>query len=118
LYLKEVAHSALDLSDGLLSDLGHILKASDVGAELQLEQLPLANVLSCLDKYQRWEKSLTGGDDYELCFTLSEKEWIKVKQQFPHFTAIGKITAEEGLRLVKADGREYKINAKGYDHFG
>ncbi|MCU7799327.1 MAG: thiamine-phosphate kinase [gamma proteobacterium symbiont of Lucinoma myriamae] len=118
LYLKEVAHSALDLSDGLTSDLGHILKASDVGAELQLEQLPLASALSCLDKQQAWEKALTGGDDYELCFTLAKKDWLRIKQQFPHFSAIGKITADPGLRLVKADGQEYKINAKGYDHFG
>jgi len=118
LYIKEVAHSALDLSDGLISDLGHILKASDVGAQLQLEQLPLANALSCLDKYQSWQKALTGGDDYELCFTLAKKDWLRIKQQFPHFSAIGQITAEQGLRLVKADGQEYKINAKGYDHFG
>lgn len=118
LYLKEVAHSAVDLSDGLLSDLGHILTASDVGAELQLETLPLANTLSCLSKYQAWEKALTGGDDYELCFTLTKEHWFKVKQKFPHFTAIGHITAEKDLRLLKADGQEYKINAKGYDHFG
>lgn len=118
LYLKHVAHSALDLSDGLLSDLGHIMTASNVGAVLQLEQLPLANALSCLEKYQSWEKALTGGDDYELCFTLAEKHWAGVKQQFPHCVAIGCITAEKGLRLVQEDGQEYKIKAKGYDHFG
>jgi len=78
----------------------------------------MANALSCLSKYQAWEKALTGGDDYELCFTLAKKDWLKVKQQFPHFTAIGHITAEKALRLVKADGQEYKINTKGYDHFG
>ena len=118
LILKEIAHSALDLSDGLLSDLGHILTASDVGAELQLEQLPLANALHCLDEHLAWEKALTGGDDYELCFTLAKKDWLRLKQQYPHFVAIGQVTIEKGLRLVKADGQEYKINAKGYDHFG
>jgi len=118
LYLKHIAHSALDLSDGLLSDLGHIMAASDVGAMLQLEQLPLANALSCLEQYQSWEKALTGGDDYELCFTLAEKHWAELKQQFPHCVAIGYVTAEKGLRLVQSDGEEYTIKAKGYDHFG
>ncbi|MCU7939505.1 MAG: thiamine-phosphate kinase [gamma proteobacterium symbiont of Bathyaustriella thionipta] len=118
LSLQAVAHSALDLSDGLLSDLGHILKASHVGAQLQVEQVPLASALSCLDKQQAWEKALAGGDDYELCFTLAKKDWSRIKLEFPHFVAIGQITAEKGLRLVAANGREYKINAKGYDHFG
>ena len=117
LYLKHIAHSALDLSDGLLSDLGHILTASRVGAELQLEKLPLSVVLSCLNKQQAWEKALTGGDDYELCFTLAEKDWPEVKQHLPGCVTIGRITEDKGLRLVGADNQPYTIKAKGYDHF-
>lgn len=115
--IRDIAHSALDLSDGLISDLGHILKASDVGAELFLEQIPLASCLACLDKYPAWEKALTGGDDYELCFTLSQQDWPEIKKNHPQFTAIGVIRAEKSLRLIADDGREYKIHTKGYDHF-
>ncbi len=123
LSLKGVAHSALDLSDGLLSDLGHILKASHVGAELYLEQLPLANVLSCMDKKAAWEKALTGGDDYELCFTIAEQDWQELKKQYPQFVSVGRITEEKDLRLLEpcsleGSRQDYKINTRGYDHFG
>lgn len=122
-FLKNIAHSALDLSDGLLSDLGHILKASDVGADLTLESLPLAASLACLDKKSAWEKALTGGDDYELCFTLAEQDWADVQKQYPGFIVIGRITAQKGLRLLNLDiqgsgQQEFEINVRGYDHFG
>ncbi len=116
--LQGIAHSALDLSDGLISDLRHILIASDVGAEIFLEQLPLSGVLACVDKKTAWEKALTGGDDYELCFTLAEEDWPKVRQQYPEFIAIGMITAEKDLRLLEADGQEFKMQKRGFDHFG
>jgi len=123
LILKDLAHSALDLSDGLLSDLGHILKASHVGAELYLEHLPLAKALSCMDEKTAWEKALTGGDDYELCFTMAEDDWQELKKQYPQFVNIGRITEEKRLRLLEpsdSEGsrQEYKINTRGYDHFG
>lgn len=118
LLLKTVAHAALDLSDGLISDLSHILKASDVGAELALEAIPLARSLACLTLEQAWGKALTGGDDYELCFTLDQSDWLELKKKHPQFTAIGKIFAEKGLKLKKADGQYYAIHSRGYDHFG
>jgi len=118
LSLQNIAHAALDLSDGLLSDLGHILTASDVGAELKLEKLPLAPSLICLDKEFAWEKALTGGDDYELCFTLAEEDWSKISKKHPEFIAIGTIVSQKGLRLLKADGQEHIIDSGGYDHFG
>ncbi len=118
LSLQSIVHSALDLSDGLVSDLGHILTASDVGAKLFLEQLPLSDTLACLNKRMAWETALTGGDDYELCFTLAEENWLSVKREHPEFTAIGVITAQKGLRLLDADGEELKIHTRGYDHFG
>ena len=118
LALRHIAHAALDLSDGLIADLGHILKASAVGAELFLEQLPLAASLTCMDKHQAWEKALGGGDDYELCFTLAEQDWPEIKKNNSQFTAIGVITAEKGLRLLTGEGQEYKTQSGGYDHFG
>lgn len=118
LSLLGLAHSALDLSDGLLSDLGHILKASHVGAELELEKLPLARSLACLEKNSAWEKALTGGDDYELCFTLPQKHWSQVKEKLPQCEAIGVITEQKGLRLLTAERQLFKIQSGGYDHFG
>ena len=126
LSLQNIAHSAVDLSDGLCSDLGHILTASNVGAELELEKLPLAGSLTCLKKESAWEKALTGGDDYELCFTLAKEDWPLMAKKNPQFTAIGTIVAQKAahksvhkrLRLIKADGQEHIILTRGYDHFG
>lgn len=123
LNLQSIAHSAIDISDGLLSDLGHILTASGVGAELTMEKIPLAASLACLDKKTAREKALTGGDDYELCFTLAEEDWPEVNKQYPDFSAIGFISVEKGLRLLEADAQglgrqQYKIHTRGYDHFG
>ncbi|RKW98580.1 hypothetical protein D9B85_13515, partial [Corynebacterium diphtheriae] len=63
--LKGLANSMIDVSDGLAQDLGHILKASDVGAKLQLENLPLSTALHALNDEQKWQYALAGGDDYE-----------------------------------------------------
>ena len=117
-YLADFAHSALDLSDGLLSDLGHILTASQVGAIIQLDQLPLAKSLLHLPKQDAWDRALTGGDDYELCFTLAKKDWLKVKQEFPQCVVIGEVSDKKGLHLMKKNGQEYYIKATAYDHFG
>ncbi|WP_198264240.1 thiamine-phosphate kinase [sulfur-oxidizing endosymbiont of Gigantopelta aegis] len=117
LSLQGIAHAALDLSDGLLSDLGHILTASHVGAEISLEKIPLATSLGCLDKNTAWEKALTGGDDYELCFTIAAADWPELENKYPHFTVIGLICAEQGLRLLDQE-KEIKLSIRGYDHFG
>ncbi|MCU7837693.1 MAG: thiamine-phosphate kinase [gamma proteobacterium symbiont of Taylorina sp.] len=121
LYLQGIAHSALDLSDGLYSDLGHILNASGVAAIIELEKIPLASSLDCMTKEHAWEKALTGGDDYELCFTLAENDWQKVVRQYPQFTAVGRIvkaqTGQKSLHLLLANGKEYSIRSGGYDHF-
>ncbi len=116
-YLTDFAHAAVDLSDGLLSDLGHILTASHVGATIALEQLPLAKSVLHLSKEQAWDRALTGGDDYELCFTLTKKDWATIKQQLPHCVVIGEITSTKGLHLMQENGQEYKIRATAYDHF-
>ncbi len=115
--LLKTAHAALDISDGLYSDLGHILLASQVGAEIELDSLPLADSLKCLPQQLALEKALTGGDDYELCFTMSPKDWQKTAASFPEFTAIGMVSKKLGLRLKKNNGQLFTIKAKGYDHF-
>ncbi len=122
LNLRGIAHAALDLSDGLYADLGHILKASNVAAQLQLEMLPLSATLSYLNQEAAWEKALTGGDDYELCFTLSKDDWSQVSKKNPQYTAIGHIISQQqdknNLRLLKTNGEELVLHSRGYDHFG
>ena len=66
-----MASAMIDISDGLAQDLGHILQASHVGAQIELECLPLDPVLQQLSLNEKFQYALAGGDDYELCFTLS-----------------------------------------------
>ena len=71
--LRDIAHSAIDISDGLFSDFGHILEASHVGARLFLDKIPVSSVYRDHIKETGWDMALANGDDYELCFTVPEK---------------------------------------------
>ncbi|MBA4261329.1 MAG: thiamine-phosphate kinase [Comamonadaceae bacterium] len=119
--LAGVAHAALDLSDGLAGDLGHILRASGVGAELHLAALPLAPALAALPEAERQTCLLGGGDDYELLFTAppSARESVQAAAQASDtgVTRIGAITDQPGLRLLAADGQALRWQAVGFDHF-
>ena len=117
LLLRSVAHAALDISDGLYADLEHILQASQVGADIQLDALPMAESLKCLPQQLAWKKALTGGDDYELCFTIAPGDWEKIASDYPEFTAIGVISKKLGLRWKKNNGQLITIGTKGYEHF-
>lgn len=116
--LRGLASSMIDISDGLAQDLGHILKASGVGATLYLDQLPLDPALQVLAPEQRWQYALAGGDDYELCFTLSKDNYQRLCQLNPTtpFTIIGSIQAEFGLRL-EYQGQPQSLPLSGYQHF-
>lgn len=116
--LRGLASSMIDISDGLAQDLGHILKASGVGATLSLDQLPLDPALQALAPEQRWQYALAGGDDYELCFTLSKDNYQRLCQLNPTtpFTIIGSIQAEFGLRL-EYQGQPQSLPLSGYQHF-
>jgi thiamine-monophosphate kinase len=121
--LRLVATSAIDLSDGLLSDLGHVLAASGVGARVFLERLPLPVVYRERFDELGWDLALAHGDDYELLFTvpqanLERLEALREALDCP-ITEIGEITAEEGLALIDRDGRLYtpRRAQRGYDHF-
>lgn len=128
LALRAIANSAIDVSDGLLGDLGHILKASGLGAEiflnaidsiaLRADYLP-ANSLFC-SKYLR-EMILAGGDDYELVFTAAPEKRETVQaaalaSQTP-ITCIGAMQAELGWRLREADGTFAPSDFASFDHF-
>ena len=116
--LKGLASSMIDVSDGLAQDLGHILKASNVGAKLQLDQLPIDESLKKLEKQQAWHYALAGGDDYELCFTISPQNFEKLlRQQLDvPLTIIGKITQQTGLSFVYM-GENHPLAVQGYQHF-
>ena len=117
-----VAHAALDLSDGLAGDLGHILTASDVGADVQVDALPLAPALAMLSDAERLTCLLTGGDDYELLFTapVSARDAVQVTAlaSGTALARIGTVSATPGLRLPDASGQAVDFCAKSFDHFG
>jgi thiamine-monophosphate kinase len=122
LALRGIASSAIDVSDGLLADLGHILERSQVGAEIQFDALPGAQaLLACTSGLLRQRCVLAGGDDYELCFTVpsvqrSAIEGISAALGLP-LTRIGRINALQGCAVRAADGSLLQIEEQGYDHF-
>ncbi|WP_347456071.1 thiamine-phosphate kinase [Acinetobacter thermotolerans] len=116
--LKGLANSMIDVSDGLAQDLGHILKGSDVGATLELEKLPLSPALQDLNHEKQWQYALAGGDDYELCFTISPQHYAQLLEQQPdiNITRIGTITENKTLSF-QYYGDEVMLNLNGYQHF-
>jgi thiamine-monophosphate kinase len=119
LLLREVAHAAIDLSDGLAGDLGHILDASGVGAEIRVDRLPASAA------FERWHPQkdrlalqVANGDDYELCVCLPAERVAEVRARLDvPLTEIGRVTAEKGLRWYDASGRQLDIDLTGYRHF-
>ena len=120
--ISGLATAAIDISDGLAADLGHILEASAVGALLDLERLPLSTVLcEVVGEGRREHYALSSGDDYELCFTVpADKqpalEVLSAQLDCP-VTRIGVIEASEGLRVRQKDGAVAALSSEGFDHF-
>lgn len=114
--LRNLATSAIDISDGLVADLGHILTASGVGAEIQLEHLPLSPALH--GYADAIDLALCAGDDYELCFTVPAEKSQQLSQQLPAdcYTKIGIITETPGLRCF-LEGSEVAVSKTGYQHW-
>jgi thiamine-monophosphate kinase len=118
--LRGIASSMIDVSDGLISDLGHIVKSSCMGAVLNLEKLPLSNAVSRLSPEEAWELALTAGDDYELCFTVRPEKKAEVEDKInaiSPITCIGEITEQEGIKCVGIGAVLFKSAGYGYDHF-
>jgi thiamine-monophosphate kinase len=112
LRLRGQSRCAIDISDGLLADLSHILQASDVGASLALAHLPLSPAMRQLPHEQALQLALTAGDDYELCFTLVANAPLPAGA-----SCIGWIEAERGLRCVDAAGKLWQPPKPGFMHF-
>ncbi|HEY8607370.1 MAG TPA: thiamine-phosphate kinase [Noviherbaspirillum sp.] len=119
--LAGLAHAAIDVSDGLAGDLGHILARSRVGALLEVDALPAGPVLAGHDLALRRNFTLAGGDDYELCFTAPPARREEVLQAARDagtvVTRAGTITPEPGLRLLDANGRSLDLQPASFDHF-
>lgn len=120
--LIDFAHSAIDISDGLLADLGHILECSHAAATIYLENIACSWVMKkYLPSPLAVDCLLAGGDDYELCFTAAEAMHTDILQLSRELTVpltrIGKINAGEGLLLLDANGEVITHEKKGYDHF-
>ena len=125
LALRGVAHAAIDISDGLLGDLGHVLKRSGVGAQVDTAWIQgsaalTADVLS-LPWLRRLDCVLAGGDDYELLFTapVHDRERIHAlaSDVGVPVTRIGRITAESGLRVLDPLGQPINRRFASFDHF-
>ncbi|KAA3628876.1 MAG: thiamine-phosphate kinase [Proteobacteria bacterium] len=120
--LRGLAHAAIDISDGLGADLGHLLDASGVGATIHATRLPLSAAMERhLGTSGNWALPLGGGDDYELCFTAPESARGAIEARFARLgtrcTAIGRIDERPGLRCIIADGEIIDPRTLGYQHF-
>jgi thiamine-monophosphate kinase len=122
------ASAVIDISDGLLADLGHLLEADGLGATVQVEVLPRsADFIAALEKHGSdqpfWfnDLPLGAGDDYELCFTVPEKSCASLEAQFTGLpcgcTQIGIIEESAGIRCYLENGTRYQPAAEGYVHF-
>lgn len=122
LALRDIASSCIDISDGLAADLTHILKASNVGARINVEDLPLSPALKKhRSPEEAWKLALSAGDDYELCFTVPPEHEAKLiaalKNIDAGYTHIGNIEAQAGLRLMRHDGTLFALKNNGFRHF-
>ena len=119
--LSGYASACIDVSDGLLADLGHLLKASGCGARLEIAKLPKAPLLDELDDGESWTYQLSGGDDYELLFTLpgSRRHMLQSwrDQLAIDLSIIGEIEDGEGVCCIAPDGTVYEPQNVGFEHF-
>lgn len=121
--LRGLASAAIDISDGLVADLGHICEASNVGAVVYADTIPLSPAARMLveSDARLWNTILTGGDDYELCFTvpaahIAAVEALTSALALP-LTRIGEITSGSGVQVVDEDGQPMAFPKPGYTHF-
>jgi thiamine-monophosphate kinase len=124
LALRGLARACIDVSDGLAADLGHVLAASGVGAELELGRLPTSVPLHehFGNDAERWRLQLSGGDDYELCFVAPASNAFAIEQSLAGCdvvaTVVGRIVAGAGLSLRTPEGEAFDLPSAGFDHFG
>ena len=120
--IRRIATSCIDISDGLISDLGHILKASNCGANLNVDRLPLSRALtSAVSEQQAIDYALSAGDDYELIFTVGEEQRGSLETSLASTnvkaTCVGQLTGQAGtLSLLKDNEKYTPQSGTGYEH--
>jgi thiamine-monophosphate kinase len=121
LKLINIANSCIDVSDGLIADLGHILERSQVGAELWLGAIP-SPLIPDIDSLELYQCMLAGGDDYELCFTAAKDKRALIDDISSslklRLSRIGIIKRESGLVVKDHQQNVVELAIKGFDHFG
>jgi thiamine-monophosphate kinase len=120
--LRNIASSCIDISDGLTSDLGHILEQSGLGATVYVDQLPISDSYhEVFELAGGWTSALSAGDDYELCFTMNDQQHAAMTHAFSSLnvpvSCIGMVETIPGLRLQMPDGTIETSSASGYEHF-
>lgn len=122
LALRGRANACIDVSDGLLADLGHICASSQVGAEIDAALLPHSSaLLDLFDEATSQDFALSGGDDYELCFTVPPQQVAAVQADLARLgcgaTRIGRIVEGEGVTVRDSEGHRLESLRQGWDHF-
>ncbi len=120
--LRHLARAAIDVSDGLLGDLGHVCERSRVGAEVDWPSVPVAPGLESLPMPRRLALALAGGDDYELLFSAAPENRGPIealgRPAGVALTRIGRIVSGSEVRVLDARGAPLAVDARSYDHFG
>lgn len=121
--LRGIANAAIDISDGLLADLSHILRASKLGADIEVCRVPMSKPLldHFPDDQERYRLQLSGGDDYELCFTAPAHQSLAIEQALAECdvvgTVIGHVVTGTELKCFDENGDLFDVQKKGFEHF-
>ena len=118
--IKDYASACIDISDGLLADLGHILNQSEVGAKLSRESIPMSEQMQNVAAEKSLSWALSGGEDFELCFTVPKQKWPMLQQALQghsvQVSQIGEVVAQAGIQMLQDDVWQ-QIEKAGFNHF-
>ncbi|MFV1997349.1 MAG: thiamine-phosphate kinase [Acidiferrobacterales bacterium] len=119
--VRDIASAMIDVSDGLVADLGHVLDSSGTGASVRLAAVPISDSYRDIFDDVGWDPALSGGDDYELCFTVSPDHVGRLKDMAADWDCgiaeIGRVEKETGLRVYDQEHHLYQVPRSGYEHF-